>query len=293
MPAKLRLAMLEQEAAIAEKQLNKERRQRADSLRFLAISDAPDSQAVQGLANNLEAAFNILADLVTETVDLQPEPYRLLAFMYADRKSYKGLTAKVNNFDWSAGFYHPSGMIAFHMQMPSNESLVGIMLHEATHAFLDRYVVRPGVRMPVWANEGLAEYMGNSRVKGGKLIPGKTRKGEAYIGPWGVYRWRSQAMLSVADIKKAIRLRKVLSLERVITADRRTFYSEDRGTYYAMGWLLVHFLRHGKPGWENDEFPVMLLYLAEGYPSREVLESVYGTDLECMEKEFREYVLRF
>jgi len=54
----------------------------------------------------------------------------------------------------------------------------------------------------------------------------------------------------------------------------------------------VHFLRHGEDSWADERFPELLLYVAEGYPSDEVVRRIYG-DLDALEARFDEYVRRF
>jgi hypothetical protein len=177
--------------------------------------------------------------------------------------------------------------------MPSNEALLSIMLHETTHAYVDRFIARPGVHMPRWLGEGFAEYVGNSRIKKGELIPGKMVRSERYQTDVGAFFGTSSRRMNVDAVKKAMRKGSAPTLMELVSADRGTFYSDEmRSLSYPMAWLLVHFLRHGGDDWAETRFSSLMLYVAEGYPANEVLNQVYG-DSDALEREFREYVLSF
>ena len=126
--------------------------------------------------------------------------------MYAKRGSFDRLKAELGALEWSDGFYDPAGLFAFHLEVASMESLLGIMMHEATHAYVDRYLVQPGSYLPRWLGEGFAEYVGNSEIRKGKLIPGRTAKDKFVLIPgYGAVRAKSIPRMSLADVKRKIR----------------------------------------------------------------------------------------
>ncbi len=167
-----------------------------------------------------------------------------------------------------------------------------IMLHEATHAYLDRYVARPGAAIPRWLGEGLADYVGNSEIRDKHLVPGRTRKTEIYRGPWGAVRAKSTARFGVEDLKKAIRDGSALTVSDLLQAGPDRFYGDKHSMFYAMSWVFVHFLRHGRPEWTEETFPSLLFYVAEGYPAADVLRALYGTP-EALQPEFERYAKKF
>lgn len=245
------------------------------------------------LAGNLEATFNVLDGLLGDALGAHPVTHRVVAVMYGNKRKYDDLVSRVQGFEWSSGFYSPVGMLAFHMEMPSNEALLSMMLHETTHAYLDRYIARPCVQLPRWLNEGYAEYVGNSHIKKGELVPGKLRRTELYRVAGGAVFGSSGDRLSVDEVKKALRNGKAPTLTEIVSADREKFYSDEvRNLSCPMSWLLVHFLHHGGKDWARTRFPSLMLYVAEGYPASEVLTRFYG-DGATLENEFREYVLNF
>ena len=292
LPLAERTRLLAEKAEIAHKCLAADSTKRFDSPRFIVFTDSPSAEISEVLARNLEAAFNILQDLIGERLPPQPEPNRVVTFMYRNEGEFNDLKERVTGLEWTAGFYSPLGMLAFHQEMPSTESLLSIMLHEATHAYLDRYVARPGVLLPRWLDEGLAEYVGNSEIKKGKLVAGKTRRAESYQGPRGKVRAVSMPRLSVDEVRKAVREKRALSLEQIVGGDRELFYGPERGLYYAQSWLLIHFLRHGNASWTDERFADLLLYTAEGYPAAQALRELYG-EPASLEAAYGEYIRGF
>src|SRR5439155_19850625 len=120
--------------------------------------------------------------------------------------SFRALRAEFGVWDLAEGFYHSPGLLAAHLEMTSSEELLHLLLHEAVHAYLDRYIERPGVRLPLWLNEGLAEYFGNSDIKDGRIVPGGHRqRAVLYQNPTLAWRGSSASMLSASDVKKALR----------------------------------------------------------------------------------------
>jgi len=288
-----RLELLEESGRLAQQHLLTTDRRAQASNHFLVYNDSTDPQIAAKLAGNFEATYDVLNSLLAPVIDPQPERFKILAFVYRSRNSYQALLRDVMNQDWADGFYHPTGMLAIHLEMPDNEALLSIMVHEATHAYLDRHVIRRGVRFPRWLNEGFAEYVGNSTIKKGKLIPGRTTRSRIYDTPYGAQMGSSGSAFTIADVKQAIKRNEALSVPELIDASTDLFYGDRRRMYYSMSWLLVHYLRHGQPGWEENEFPTLMLYVAEGYPVAQVFDAVYGNTPAEMDPAYREYVKQF
>jgi TonB family protein len=292
LPQEQRRKLLAAQTATGLRFLDPRRKQAASSSRFAVHSDADDPEVAATVANNLEAIFNVLALELLPGISLQPEPYKLQAIVYRDRASYEALMREMPIYEWSAGFYSPAGMIAFHLEQPSNDALMTVMLHEATHAFLDRHVVRPGVALPRWLDEGFADYVGNSRIKDGRILPGKTlaRAFEMHMG--SVFKVQTVAGGRLEEAKRALRQGKGLGVRAMLEASPDIFYGESGSLYYASSWLLVHYLRDGGETWAEQRFPQLLLYLAEGYPQTAALRTVYGAP-QAADDAFRSYVKSF
>lgn len=292
LPLEQRTKLLQENAGIAKGFLDAQAVQKFNSPRFMVFTDAPTPDLARVLATNLEATFNILSGILGTAIEPQPEPYRIVVFLYKSEAQFNELKRSVSAAEWSDGFYSPVGMLAFHADMVSNEALLGVMLHEATHAYIDRYVARPGTTFPRWLDEGFSEYVGNSKVTKGKLVPGKTRRTELYRMPWMQFRATSRARDSVYEVRDAMKAGRALTVDELVGASLDEFYGEKRELFYPMSWLLVHFLHHGERGWAENAFPQLMLYVAEGYPPREALRAAYG-DPAKIEAAFRDYVMVF
>ncbi len=294
LPVEQRAALLRQQSSVAETFIDRQHRQRFDTPRFVVVSDAQAPDTAKIVAGNLEAVFNVIQGLFGDRIEPQPERYKIIVYMYASRESFDRLKTELEVYEWSEGFYSPAGLFAFHLQQPTMQVLLGLMMHEATHAFVDRVLVQPGSYLPRWLGEGFAEYVGNSEIKKGQLIPGRTAGDKFMLIPgYGPVRASARPRLSVKDVKLKIRRGEGLTVEELVSADADAFYGEKRSLYYPMSWLLVHFLRHGEPEWAEREFPAFMLYAAEGYAAAAALEAVYGVTPAGLETRFRDYVRKF
>lgn len=295
LPLEQRRKLLEGLVRSAEENLLPGYRHRRETPRFVVITDAEKPEVAEKIANNFEATFAVLDSLFKQELAIQPEPYKMVVYVYSHRSAFVGLLREVTRLEWSSGFYNPSGFIAFHLEMPSEEAVLGTLLHEATHAYMDRYLTRPGTWMARWLGEGFAEYIGNSRIKNGTLIPGKALKGKYVIFlAGGARRVKTPTGGNLETVHKAMREGRGLTVQDLVSADREIFYSDDSyQLYYPTSWLLVHFLRHGELGWEEEEFLDFLLYTTEGFPAEEALLAVYGKTAAELEEPFQEYVKKF
>ncbi len=293
LPQEQRKKLLEAQATIALRFLDAKRREDFSTPRFAVHCDADDRKVAATVGNNLEAIFSVLAQELLAGISLQPELYKVQVFVYRDRASYFQLLNEMPIYEFSAGFYSPAGLIAFHLEQPTNEFLLNLLLHEATHAFLDRHVVRHGVALPRWIGEGFADYVGNSRIdKEGRLQPGKTLSRQFEFHGGMVFAVQTVAGARLDEAKRALRQGKGLGVRAMLEASPDIFYGEKASLYYASSWLLVHYLRDGAPGWAQERFPQLLLYLAEGYPQTAALRTVYGPP-ESADEAFRKYVKSF
>jgi hypothetical protein len=142
--------------------------------------------------------------------------------------------------------------------------------------------------------EGLAEYLANSEIRDGELIPGRTLKHRAgLLRAGGFYRVKTDAAWSLDEVKKAVRTAEAPAIEELAVAETEVFYGEETSLHYSLSWLLVHFLRHGEPGWTDEEFPTLVLYLVEGFPPAEAIEAVYRVPPAELNPPFREYLKKF
>ncbi len=292
---KKRKEVIERYSKASEKHLDPLQRRVFESPRFVVITDAPDRETARVVAGNLEATYTLLNDLFQPDIEPLPERYKIVVYLFRHRASFAKTAAELRRPDWGYGTYVAPGALLFHLEVATSESFLHTLIHETFHAYSDSHLLRPGLRLPRFMEEGLAEYVSNSQItKKGQLVLGKTVKSHFVIRhdlP-GVVRRVTHAGYSLDTVRKALWHRKGLTIDDLFRGDLGVFYSPQGALYYPASWLLIHFLRHGDEDWAKTRFPDFLLYLVEGYPPKEALEAIYGATSEEMNVRFREYVKR-
>lgn len=280
----------------AEKLLDATQRRRRETPRFIVVSDAEEESTAEILAGNMESIFDVFHSIFDEHLEPMPQNWKLVVYLYRRQTSLEQLNRQLGGRGFWAGFYQSPGLLAFHQEVQYYDQLLSTMLHEAFHAFSDSHLLAPGKSLPRWAEEGLAEYFGNSKIEKGQLVPGELNRGRYTIahGRSGPQRLQSQSSWSVREARQALREGEAPSLAALIEADADTFYGDRYQTFYGFSWLFVHYLRHGMERWESGEpFARLLLYLTEEYASRDALRAAYGAEPEALQDEFERYVRRF
>lgn len=292
LPPEKQKEILERHASLAEQNLDSPNRRKAESSRFVVISDAPEAGTAEVVAGNLEAVFRLLDQTIGTDLGLHPTHFKLVAYLFWSRDSFASLAAQAESPEWVHGVYLAPGVFAFHLETGNVDRLLRLMIHEAVHAYVDRHVTRPGFHWPPWLSEGFAAYFARSEIQDGRLVPGAVRKGKYVLDRvrGGATRRRTDTGLTFDLVQRAVRKGEGVAPAELLAMEREPFYGKERDLHYALSWLLVHFLRHGEPGWSEEEFPNLLLYLAEGYSAPAAVEAVYGLAPEELEGPFREHV---
>lgn len=282
-------------ARAAEQFIDPSLRQQADTPRFAVITDLDAENAAQIIANNLEVSTHVLGSLYESSLSAHPHGLKTLVYVYSSRRALSQMRTELLKISFDRAAYLPPGFISATFENYSSEQAMAMLIHEASHAYSDHHLRAPGVEMPNWLEEGLAEYISNSEIKKGELIPGKTVRRRYVLDHFsgGARLATTGAGWSLDQVKKSIWSDRALPLSDLVATNRLTYYSQDSSLFYATSWLLVHFLRHGENGWADDEFPRLMLYLAEGYSADAAMETIYGQSLEEMDEVFVQYVKKF
>jgi tetratricopeptide (TPR) repeat protein len=174
---------------------------------------------------------------------------------------YQGRPANV------AGYFQPGddvNYIAMSLD-PRERDPFGVAFHEYVHLHLRDNV--PGV--PVWLNEGLAEFYGSLQFAGGEAVLGVTLP---YL--------------------RLLRTQELLPLETLLSIDTRSAHYNEQdktGIFYGESWALVHYLMLGSPG-RQDQFKRFLQQVGRGDNVVRALENSFGMSLDAIEKELRAYI---
>lgn len=141
-----------------------------------------------------------------------------------------------------------------------------IIYHEYIH-----YVLRNSyVWLPLWLNEGLAEYYSTFDVA----------RGDAKIG------LPHEAHIAFLRTHPLGPIRQLLVVD-----DRSPAYNESsrRGAFYAQSWVLTHYLMLGNDH-RHDQLIDYLRRLRAGEPSEAAFSTSFGVAPEALDKELADYL---
>lgn len=140
-------------------------------------------------------------------------------------------------------------------------------VHEYTHLVIDHLKLR----LPVWLNEGLADFYSSLEAQGDRATVGRPLPGR--VATLFNQRWMDWKVL--------------------FAVDRNSPYYNENGKmsiFYAQSWALTHMLEAGD-GY-RESFPKFLGALAIGKPAQEAFQAVYGKSLNDVDKDLRHYLER-
>jgi len=146
--------------------------------------------------------------------------------------------------------------------------------HEAFHQFAWQYI---GPTMPVWANEGLAEYFGDALVVRGKLKLGI------------VNQRRLETVRAAIDSGVSIPIPELIHITSKQWQANMGHPLRGR-LQYAQSWSLAYFLVHGDKRY-RQAFERYLQHLSRGLTHAQAYERGFGNASErAMEARWREYI---
>jgi tetratricopeptide (TPR) repeat protein len=227
-------------------------------------TDAGPERAAE-LAVRLERFRAAFARLAPDLELRSPAPTRVLAF--ADYEPWKtvpdGGGARVLG-QFLAG---PDGNFITLAADPEQGDALGVIQHEYVH-----HLIRHNFpRVPLWFNEGLAEYYRTFEVKDGEAILGRP--------PEDRLRWLDRnARLEVSEVL-------------TVSGDSPRHGAETAGRFYAVSWALVHYLLSGD-GARLDATADWLTRVAVGDEPLGAFEEAFGVRVVTLERELAEYVHR-
>ncbi|MEI6084838.1 MAG: DUF1570 domain-containing protein [Verrucomicrobiota bacterium] len=146
-----------------------------------------------------------------------------------------------------------------------------VLAHEGFHQFIGYEL---GQEVPVWLNEGLAQFFESNTVKNGRLIPG------------GIDANRLAAAQAV------IRAGRVPALGDLLAMDRQSFYANPAVTY-PVSWALVHYLMmRDSTNFQNSHFRRFLQDLKWSRDDVASFRKRFGKDSAQWQTDFQRYILQ-
>jgi hypothetical protein len=157
------------------------------------------------------------------------------------------------------------------MPVSRDESALETIFHEYTHYFVSRNVRTP---VPMWLSEGLAEFYSTFRGD----FRGRTMVGA--VPPSHARILRSATFVPLRDIVSPRDLESMWRWETQI------------GMLYAESWALVHYIVVERKNPTANPLDAYVKAFARTGNHDTAFTDAFGTDIEGMEKELRQYVRR-
>jgi TPR repeat protein len=142
-----------------------------------------------------------------------------------------------------------------------------VIFHEYVHLVLHLNFES----LPVWLNEGLAEFWASTIIEGDRVYEGR------HV-PYHLETLRQRTPLSLADLF-------------AVTEGSPAYSEENRATlFYAECWALVHYLALGSDA-RRGQMDRYVALLQAGRPAGDAAREAFG-DLEALDRELQAYVRR-
>jgi len=168
-----------------------------------------------------------------------------------------------------AGYFQPGqdvNYISLTTELEGQDPF-SVIFHEYVHLLVDNTVGN----MPLWFNEGLAEYYSTFKITDDQKI--------ALGNPIGNHVF-------------LLRENKFLPLRTLFQVDHKSPHYNERNKqsiFYAESWALMHYLIIGKTG-RAEQLGAFLDKIRANVPMEQAFQDAFQMSFEAMEKELRDYV---
>ncbi len=227
-------------------------------------SDA-DRDTVHAIARH----YHRMLDGYRRVLNIPPggDDDRPLVYLLSTREVYEAhLQSRGIDGGYSGGIHywsreHNERAVALPLDSDLRSRVLAVAQHEGFHQFAAARFEHP---IPMWLNEGLAEYFEDGLV----------HRGSFKVGFVPAHR--------LDHLREAHRQGKWLTLQELLTIDNEAWHEAMRRgsgrTLYEQAWSLVHFLRHSNgPGGGTRRFDLMMQELARGKTYEEAMRRAYGS----------------
>jgi hypothetical protein len=191
---------------------------------------------------------------------------RLPFYLFKNKEDYSAAGGPSG----SAGvFMHGSGGGKL-MAIASNSGFIWhVVQHEGFHQFA-AMMITP--RLPVWVNEGMAEYFGEGIWTGDGFVSG---------------------VIPPSQLKNALRPlfkdSKYLPLTEMLGMSQETWNGKLRRENYDQAWSMVHFLAHADDGKYQKAFVQFINGIAGGQQYEAAFVAQFGRNIDAFQKRWVEW----
>ncbi len=261
------------------------RRQGAFAAALLLAASFASLTFAQNKLIRYESKYYILySDLAAEVVEEAEHRITVMAEEYHQRtKGFAGQITKKLPFylfkdpaDYYAagGLQGSAGVFNGEKLMAIGNADLGIdvwhiIQHEGFHQFVHAVI---GGAIPIWVNEGLAEYFGEGVYTGDGYVMGVVPQQR------------------LARIKAWIQSGKTISIKGMMKLQHETWNAQLSLVNYDQAWSMVYFLAHGKGGRYQDEFNKFLKLASRSTNWEEAWNTAFGGGATReFERQWKEY----
>ncbi len=238
------------------------------SKNFFLVGNASEKE-IKRVATRLEQFRDVLSRLLNKANLTSSTPTTVVVFK--SRGAYEPF-APPN----TAGYFQPGpdmNYIALSAERnPYDLHPFSTIFHEYVH-FLIKNTLQ---EVPIWFNEGLAEYYSVLEVEADDR--------------------KVQLGLPIGEHLLALREQKLLPLKTLFAVDHSSpYYNEKnkKSVFYAQSWALVHYLLLGNDARRQPQFAKFInLLLSDHKTVEEAFQQAFQMDFVTLEKELKEYINR-
>lgn len=206
-------------------------------------------------------------------------PEKLRVFIFASQADYARTLKERFDVDstGTSGLFFVNRFgsgLAFWIGARSEREIHGLIQHEAFHQFA---YSRFEADLPVWVNEGLAEFFGNSVVVGERLKSGQATPA------------------TIARVRRAIETEAYVPFREMLTMSHEAWServaSGRSAMLYDQAWSMIHFLAYGGGNRYQQPFETYLSRVNQRTPALAAFNDVFGSEVDPFEAEWKAYVL--
>ena len=234
---------------------------RVNSKSFTLIGNASEKE-IRQVATRLEQFRDVFTRLFSAAKFDTPVPTTVIVFK--SMGSYKPFNPGNN-----AGYFQPGEDVNYiTLTTDATQNPFSVIYHEYVHLLVDN----TSGNMPVWFNEGLAEYYSAFNIEEDRKV---------HLGELIPYHLET------------LREGKLYPLRSLFAVDHYSpEYNEGskRGMFYAESWALVHYLILGNGGQRLPQLGKFLQLLTANVAVDEAASQAFQTDLDTLQKEFKKYI---
>jgi len=192
-------------------------------------------------------------------------------YVFADLRSYRAYGGMPN----SAGVFMGDRLMIF-TGGNLNAWTWHTIQHEGFHQFAYAAI---GTRLPIWANEGLAEYFGHGIYTGDNFMTGFIPPERLKRIKAGIQEEKFKPLLTMMRLPHEI-----WNAEVMLAAQQASWN-------YDQAWAMVHFLAHADNGKYQKPFSNFLSAVSHGQDWEQAWTKTFGGDVSAFDARWREYWL--